>query len=147
MLCIHGIKAELLLSNGISTAEVKQEIFFILINHYSYSAYLDYGEGPHPPSGNPAKDSLNYWADPAPKNKSPQEEKITTSSRRCHSSPAPIDYKITSRRWIKQEIDSREIGTTPSENEDQPHNITYGSVTSTILLLIIGGMRKKMQSL
>ena len=25
--------------------------FFIKINHYSHSAYVDYGEGPHPPSG------------------------------------------------------------------------------------------------
>ena len=35
--------------------------FFIFIDHYSHSAY---GEGPHPPSGNPARNSLNNGADP-----------------------------------------------------------------------------------
>ena len=28
--------------------------FFFLKIHYSHAAYGDYGEGPHPPSGNPA---------------------------------------------------------------------------------------------
>jgi len=34
---------------------------------------------------------------------------------------------------VEQEIDSREIGTTPSENEDQPHNIKDTSYTSTTI--------------
>jgi len=34
---------------------------------------------------------------------------------------------------VEQEIYSREIGTTPSENEDQPHNIKDTSSTSTTI--------------
>jgi len=40
---------------------------------------------------------------------------------------------------VEQEIDSKEIGTAPSENEGQPHNIKD--------TFFIGGMGKKMQSL
>jgi len=32
---------------------------------------------------------------------------------------------------VEQEIDSKEIGTTPSENEGQPHNIKHTTSTST----------------
>ena len=42
---------------------------------------------------------------------------------------------VNSPSWIStaEEIDPREIGTTPSENEDQPHNIKDISSTSTTI--------------
>jgi len=51
--------------------------------------------------------------------------------------PENVGYTTPVEQWIstaeiEQEIDSKEIGTTPSENEGQPHNIKPHVVTSVL---------------
>jgi len=45
--------------------------FFYFNNHYSHSAYGDYGEGPHPRVETQQGNLFNYWADPAPTYRNP----------------------------------------------------------------------------